>query len=68
MKDEFDQIAEDYLGTFTTDEGKRVYEDLKRAYYYRSSFDTDPYKTAYQEGQRSVIIRLINLMSKKEQL
>ena len=60
MKDEFDQIAEDYLGTFTTDEGKRVYEDLKRAYYYRSSFDTDPYKTAY--------IRLINLMSKKEQL
>ena len=68
MKDDLAQLEEDYLGTFTTDEGKRVYNDLLQAYYHRSSFDNDPYKTAFQEGQRSVIIRLINLMSKKEQL
>jgi len=66
--DKFEQLSDDYLATFTTAEGKRVYDDLKAAYYHRSSFDNDPYKTAFHEGQRSVIIRLINLMTKKEQL
>jgi hypothetical protein len=56
----------DYSTTFNTPEGLRVLEDLKHAYYHRISFSRDPYATAYNEGQRAVIIRIINLISKEE--
>jgi|TARA_B100000035_G_scaffold311671_1_gene321652 hypothetical protein len=56
------QLKKDYQGTFDTKEGKRVLDDLKSAYYHRGSYQKDPYETAFREGQRSVIIRIINLM------
>ena len=56
------QLKKDYQGTFDTKEGKRVFDDLKSAYYHRGSYQKDPHETAFREGQRSVIIRIINLM------
>ena len=52
----------DYLTTFTTPEGERVLADLTSAYYHRSSFSKDPYETAFKEGQRAVIVRILNLL------
>jgi|TARA_R110000824_G_scaffold94941_2_gene228694 hypothetical protein len=52
-----------YQITFDTEEGKLVIADLKLAYYHRGSFiKNDPYETAYREGQRSVLIRILNFM------
>ena len=59
---EHKQLKTDYQSTFDTKEGKRVLDDLKSAYYHRGSYQKDPYETAFREGQRSVIIRIINLM------
>tara|TARA_R100001086_G_scaffold221738_1_gene139068 strand:+ start:3121 stop:3384 length:264 start_codon:yes stop_codon:yes gene_type:complete len=55
-------LAESYKFTFSSDEGKRVLEDLEQAYYHRISFSRDPYATAFNEGQRAVIVRIKNLL------
>jgi hypothetical protein len=52
----------DYFITFSSKEGERVLADLTSAYYHRSSFSKDPYETAFKEGQRAVIVRIINLL------
>jgi hypothetical protein len=48
-------------------EGETVLADLQSAYYRRSSFSKDPYETAYREGQRSVIIRILNLLEEDKE-
>tara|TARA_R100000315_G_C5130454_1_gene74556 strand:+ start:346 stop:579 length:234 start_codon:yes stop_codon:yes gene_type:complete len=58
-------LQSDYLTTFNTKEGERVLEDLKKAYYHRTSFNSEPYTTAFNEGQRAVVIRIINLITKE---
>tara|TARA_Y100000401_G_scaffold116976_1_gene124190 strand:+ start:3998 stop:4216 length:219 start_codon:yes stop_codon:yes gene_type:complete len=59
---ELKQLKRDYGITFSSKEGERVMADLKSAYYKRSSFSKDSNEMAYREGQRSVIIRIINLI------
>ena len=56
------QLKTDYQSAFDTAEGKRVLADLQSAYYHRGYYLKDPYETAYREGQRSVIIRIMNLI------
>lgn len=61
------QLKQDYQNTFDTPEGKRVFADLNSAYYHRSSYTKDdPYETTFREGQRSVIIRIINLIKEEK--
>ena len=43
-----------------------VLADLESAYYHRISYGKDPYETAYKEGQRSVILRINNLIKEKK--
>ncbi len=65
-KTNFDQdvsnLKKSYLVTFSSPEGAQVFADLKTAYYKRGSYSKDPYETAYREGQRSVLIRILNFM------
>jgi hypothetical protein len=63
---DFQQQKKDYEITFDTSEGKRVLADLQSAYYHRGSYSKDPYETAYREGQRSVIIRILNLIKEEK--
>jgi len=57
------QLKQQYKITFSSKEGEKVLADLTSAYYHRSSFiKNDPYETSYREGQRSVLIRIINLL------
>ena len=57
------QLKQDYRITFSSKEGERVLADIQSAYYHRGSYSkNDPHETSYREGQRSVIIRIINLM------
>jgi hypothetical protein len=56
------QLEGDYKTTFSTKEGERVLADLESAYYHRSSFSKDPYETAFNEGSRAVVVRILNLI------
>ena len=55
---ELKELKGNYQTTFNTKEGEQTLADLESAYYHRGSYSTDPYETAYREGQRSVIIRI----------
>ncbi|QDP62406.1 MAG: hypothetical protein GOVbin3393_14 [Prokaryotic dsDNA virus sp.] len=66
LNKEHTQLATDYLVTFSTPEGERVLQDLQAAYGDRISFSSDPYATAYKEGQRSVLLRINNLLKERK--
>ena len=59
------QLEGDYETTFSTKEGERVLADLESAYYNRISFSKDPYETAFNEGNRAVIVRIKNLITRR---
>ena len=62
-EDKLKALKQDYKLTFATKEGEAVIADLKSAYYHRGSYSkNDPHETSYREGQRSVIIRMLNLI------
>lgn len=42
--------------------GIKVYENIKETYQDRSSFDPDPLRMAYKEGQRSVFLMLQSIV------
>jgi len=65
-KDDLKELKAQYNITFASKEGETVLADLKSAYYHRSSYSNNPYETAYREGQRSVLIRVINLMKENK--
>ena len=65
--DELKQLKQDYKITFSSKEGERVLADIKSAYYHRGSYTKNvPHDAAHREGQRSVIIRIINLMKENK--
>ncbi len=65
LDSEHTELKKNYSFTFTSSTGEEVLKDLVSAYYHRGSFSKDPYETAYKEGQRSVIIRILNYMEDK---
>ena len=60
------KLKQQYKITFSSKEGEKVLADLTSAYYHRGSFKENPYETAYREGQRSVLIRIINLIKENK--
>ena len=56
------ELEGNYKTNFSTKEGERVLADLESAYYHRSSFAKDPYETAFNEGSRAVVVRILNLI------
>jgi len=64
------QIIDLYKQTFNTDDGKKVLEDLRlRCFSKKSTFDKDANVTAFNEGQRQVVLHIegfINYKSVKE--
>ncbi len=58
------RMVECYRRLFRTDDGKKVLCDLMEVCgYARSSFDADPVKMSFYEGQRSVILRLVKTVN-----
>jgi len=58
---------QDYLMTFSTSAGKKVLEDLRKAYGDRTSFNSDPLVMAYNEGRRSVYLSICYLLVQARQ-
>ena len=53
--------ASDYNRVFSTEQGKRVLFDLlENSHYLSSSFvDGDPHKTAFHEGERNIVGKIL---------
>ena len=54
------QMKLDYERVFSTDEGKRVLEDMKKSSsFYKTSFDQDARVSAYLEGARAFVLNVV---------
>ena len=59
-----EELRQDAKQILHTNEGDRLLEDLKRRYgFYQPTFRGDPYETTYAEGQRSVLLFILSLIS-----
>lgn len=72
-KEEFFEIAQEhaelvtnYKQCFTSPAGVEVLKDLEAAYGNRSSFSSDPYQTAFKEGQRSMVLRILTMLRERK--
>ena len=56
-----------YKTVFNSENGEKVLWDLMKASgYTQSNFDVCPYKMAHNEGARSMVVRIINLLKMDE--
>ncbi len=56
-------LRDDARLVFNTAEGRNVLDDLKARYCINTTtFSVDPTETAYREGQRTVILYIMNLI------
>jgi len=57
----------DYVSVFSSDVGNRVIADLMTTFHWgRSSHSPgDPYETAFREGERHVILHILNSIGKR---
>lgn len=53
------QLKREFKDLFTTKTGQRVLAEFKLAYGDRNSFDSDPLRMAFNEGQRAVYLDLM---------
>jgi hypothetical protein len=56
--------AQMYLDLFSSNLGEKVLEDMKKFLYYNHSthFPGDPHETAFREGMRTALLRIMRLM------
>ncbi len=61
-------LRKTYADCFKTIDGEKVLQDLRANYQMRESFVTsDPYKTAFNEGARSVYLRIMTLCNRRSE-
>lgn len=52
-----------YKNVFSSVQGKEVLDDLiKSCYLLSPTFSKDPYETAFKEGQRNVVLKILQLL------
>lgn len=61
------ELVENYKQCFTSPAGAKVLQDLEAAYGHRISFSSDPYATAYKEGQRSMVLRILTMLKERKE-
>lgn len=61
---EKNNISYAYKRLFSTEDGQIVLKDLMRAGHFdQPSFDADPYLTAFNEGERHLLLRIIRTIN-----
>lgn len=51
---------------FTSDSGEVLLEQMKKNYgFYSPNFSIDPHETSYREGQRSVVLYIMQLITEE---
>lgn len=62
-EDEFDRLWHAYQQVFTTEAGEAVLQDLRdRHFFYDTTVDDNPFITHKNEGQRSVVMHIENML------
>lgn len=52
-----------YQAVFSSSEGEKVLHDLMRTHHMTAStFCKDPYDSAFKEGERAVVLRILSLL------
>jgi len=64
---EHDLLVENYKQCFSSAAGEKVLEDLNASYGNRISFSSDPYATAFKEGQRSLYLRILSMIKERKE-
>ena len=67
LHQEHAELVENYKQCFSTPAGEQVLKDLEAAYGNRISFSSDPYATAYKEGQRSLFLRILSMLKNRKE-
>lgn len=59
---------EEYYNAFVqSPSGRNVLKDMLAAHYHNaSSFSPDPYQTAFNEGERNVVLRILTILNQYE--
>lgn len=58
-----------YKNTFTSEDGVKVLKDLeRRCFMTYTTFNSDPYVSAFQEGTRSVVLHIKQAMDMESQM
>ena len=67
QQEKVNQLIKDYKITFDTENGQKVFADLQTRFHVLSSTNVkgDSHESAFMEGQRSVVLTIINLMNRK---
>jgi hypothetical protein len=61
-----DQIDGDFQHVFGGEEGERVLRYLMHHYWiFAGTLDPDPHKTAFNEGQRSIVLDILDRIRRK---
>ena len=56
-------LHKDYHEVFKSEKGKRVLHDLmETSHVLSSSFDPNPYEMARMEGERNVVLRILQIL------
>lgn len=62
---QLEELKEAYAFLFGETDGDTVLQDLEmRFHIHAPSFSSDPYETAFREGQRSVVLFIHSMMEK----
>ena len=57
------EMRQKYQIVFGSKEGKEVYQDLLKNYYFQNVYErNDPYHTAFQAGQQNVVWQIIQII------
>lgn len=56
-------LIQDYRAAFGSEQGKRVLDHLKEVFFFENgTFSREHDVTVFQEGQRSVVLHIVNLI------
>jgi len=56
-----------YRQVFSTEQGKKVIDDLIKRFMLRSSMSLDPHQIAFQEGERNIVLMLLHTLNIDEE-
>lgn len=62
-----EQVSQIYKNCFETEAGRMVIEDMKmRMFFHTTSFDKDPYQSAFQAGQLAALKYILTQLMEVE--
>ena len=67
---EIEDLQRIYRATFTTDDGEKVLDDLKKrlGLYKSTHVPGDPHESAFYEGQRNAILLILRMLEERKDL